>query len=459
MRNNQMPDWQHIGIFACYQLSLNLSGSTRIYSGTETLTFNNQTGIALNDLVFRVFPNAQNIYNGKMNIQSVKMDEKDLPFEYFLTDKTGLRISFDRPLMPDNTARIELAFTIEMPVDFGSDRSYGVFNQSDAGPELNLANWYPILAVFRDGKWQADPVLMGGDAVTSQTAIYKVTITAPAAWQIASTGTQIQQIDENGYIKHIYVSGPVRDFMIAASPAFERRQSHVDDISISQWGKIDTEPGWDIALDDARSALTYYENTFGPYPFNELDIVAVELQNASGVEYPGLVLIVDGVYRSMEQRNFLKLVIAHEIAHQWWYSLIGNDVLRNPWQDEALATYSSLMFLETSSPGIDYIDRYENQVNEYDQSKPGQSIEQPLDAFQSRLPEYGLVVYLKGALFFNGIRREIGDIAFNQALKTYYQENKFKLVEPDSLLNSFTQTCQCSLTAIEQEFGVAPVNP
>jgi aminopeptidase N len=459
MRESQIPNWQHIGIFACYQLSLDLSVSSKIYPGVETLVFNNQTGVTLNEIVLRVFPNAKNIYNGKMTIQSVKMDQKDLPFEYFLADQTGLRIHLDSPLKPEDTAQLTLVFSIEIPLDFGSNLSYGIYNESSSGPEFNLANWFPILAVFKDGSWQADPVLMGGDAVTSQTALFKVTITAPESWQIASTGTQIQQIDEQGLSKHIYVSGPVRDFMIAASPAFEMRQTLVDDISIVQWGPADTQVSWDAALEDARTALSYYEKTFGSYPFNELDVVAVKLQNASGVEYPGLVLIYDSGYLNTQEQEYLKIVIAHEIAHQWWYSLVGNDVLRNPWQDEALATFSSWMFLEISSPGIDYIGHYQTQVNNYDHQNPGQSIEQPLEAFQGRDSQYGLVVYIKGALFFNAVRAQMGDAAFSQALAAYYQKYKYKLVYPADLLILFTQTCGCDLTAVEKEYGVQPVNP
>ena len=97
----------------------------------------------------------------------------------FLSDQTGLRIHLDTPLKTGDTARLEISYTIETPLDFGSDQSYGIYNQSSSGPELNLANWYPILAVFKNGDWQADPVLMGGDAVTSQTALFKVMITAP----------------------------------------------------------------------------------------------------------------------------------------------------------------------------------------------------------------------------------------------------------------------------------------
>ncbi len=440
-------------------LLLTLSDSSNSFPGNETLVFNNQSGSVLNDIVLRTFPNAKIIYNGKMTIQTVKMDEKDLSFESFLSDQTGLRIHLDTPLKKGDTARLEISYTIETPLDFGSDLSYGIYNQSSSGPELNLANWYPILAVYKNGDWQADPVLMGGDAVTSQTALFKVMITAPDTWKIASTGTQIQQIDEAGLSQHIYVSGPVRDFMVTASPAFEMRQTLVDDISIVQWGAADTQPAWDAALEDAQTALLFYENTFGPYPFNELDIVAAKLKNASGVEYPGLVLIYDTGYQSSLQSEFLKLVIAHEIAHQWWYSIVGNDVLHDPWMDEALATYSSLMFLEISSPTNDYIGRYQTQVNNYEKTNPRQSIELPLNAFQGPNSQYGLVVYLKGALFFNAVRHQIGDSTFKQALETYYQAHQYQLAAPADLLNSFTQTCGCDLTSVEGDYGVQPVNP
>ncbi len=459
MRASQIPDWQRIGISTCYLLTLDLSDSSSVYSGTETVVFHNQTGNLLNEIVMRVFPNASNIYNGKLTIHSVKIDQKDAVYEYFLSDQSALRIKLNQPLLPGKIVRIELTYGIEMPLDFGSSLSYGIFSQSSNGPALNLANWYPILAVYESENWQADPVLMGGDAVTSQTALYKVTITAPDSWRIASTGTQINLSEEQGLSKHTFASGPVRDFMIAASPAFEMSQTQVDDITIVQWGNLETEPGWASALDDARSILTFYENTFGPYPFNELDIVAAQLQNASGVEYPGLILIIDDSYQSTRQLDFLHLVIAHEIAHQWWYSIIGNDVLRDPWQDEALATFSSLMYLQSLSPSFDLFERYKAQVEDYDRSNPGQSIDQPLDAFQGRVSEYGMVVYMKGAMFLNDVRKQMGDIAFTQALKAYYRENQYQLVSPVKLLESFAQSCQCDLDAIKAEYGVHTANP
>lgn len=459
MRANQIPDWQRIGLTTCYLLALDLSNSSSVYSGTETVVFHNQTGNSLSEFVMRVFPNASNIYNGKMTIHSAKLDQKDAVFEYYLSDQSALRIKSNQPLLPGKTVRIDLTYSIEIPLDFGSSRSYGIFNKSSNGPELNLANWYPILAVYKYGKWQANEVLMGGDAVTSQTALYKVTISAPDSWQIAATGAQINLHEEQGFTKHTYVSGPVRDFMIAASPAFEVSQTQVDDISIVQWGNLDTKPGWSTALDATRTILSFYENTFGPYPFNELDIVAAQIQNASGVEYPGLILISSDSYQSARQFDFLHLVIAHEIAHQWWYSVIGNDVLRDPWQDEALATFSSLMYLQSLSPSFDLIERYKAQVEEYDRSTPGQSIDQPLDAFQGRVSEYGVVVYMKGAMFFNEVRNQMGNITFTQALKAYFRENKYQLVSPVKLLESFAESCQCDLDAIKAKYGVHTANP
>ena len=40
-------------------------------------------------------------------------------------------------------------------------------------------------------------------------------------------------------------------------------------------------------------------------------------------------------------------VIVHEIAHQWWYGLVGNNQIRTPWIDEGLAEYCTAVFFET----------------------------------------------------------------------------------------------------------------
>jgi len=101
-------------------------------------------------------------------------------------------------------------------------------------------------------------------------------------------------------------------------------------------------------------------------PFNEFDIIQSPVQYALGVEYPGLVLINAAMYSPINQyHDRLETTIAHEVAHQWWYSMVGNDVVAYPWMDEALTSYSSLVYLREVNPP--YYDRtmeyYENRMS------------------------------------------------------------------------------------------------
>ncbi len=88
------------------------------------------------------------------------------------------------------------------------------------------------------------------------------------------------------------------------------------------------------------SALEIYNQQFGAYPYKELDVVEGPMRNALGVEYPGIVMIGASLYKAPEKPDF-EITVAHEVAHQWWYNVVGNDVFDEPWLDEALATYSS----------------------------------------------------------------------------------------------------------------------
>ena len=63
------------------------------------------------------------------------------------------------------------------------------------------------------------------------------------------------------------------------------------------------------------------------------------------MEYPTLVMIDQSLYNEKD-KFLLEYVIAHETAHQWWYSVIGNDEISEPWLDEALTEYSTVLYFE-----------------------------------------------------------------------------------------------------------------
>ena len=62
------------------------------------------------------------------------------------------------------------------------------------------------------------------------------------------------------------------------------------------------------------------------------------------MEYPHLVQIDETFYRTWELYPYLEMITVHETAHQWFYGLVGNDEVDEPWLDEALTEYMTMRY-------------------------------------------------------------------------------------------------------------------
>jgi aminopeptidase N len=455
---DQRPDWTSLPLNSCYQLWLELQDDLTEYKGKAQITYTNLNDETLDDLVLRLYPNADRIYGGTLEVSSARVDGTQVLPIMFLSDNTGLVLSLDDPIESGETVVIELEFNGSL-TDGMQDApgTYGIFNYALEEGVATFVNWYPILAVRDDGQWQAEPVVGIGDSVVSEVSLYKVEITTPKKIQVVTPGSKVQQVSRDSNEIYTFASGPVRDFPVVASSNFTLAQTEVDGIVIQHWGLADGELRWKEAMQTSADSLAVFNELFGPYPYKELDIVSVPLQLASGVEYPGLFLMKDELYQTDPELPYLlSTIIAHETAHQWWYGLVGNDVIEFPWQDEALATFSSLLYLEQLQPSV-----YQGTVNFFKQSVDGvdkklvsSDISQPVRAFKNHPEYYSPVVYSKGALFFVELRSEIGNQVFFTALQNYFSENLYAIASPENLLDEFENTCQCELGDFYTEWGV-----
>ena len=456
MQPGQLPDWQQLGINACYNLSLNLLPDHYSYSGKEFLTYDNNSGHDLSYIVMRTYPNAPFGYGGSLVITDASIDGKAIRPQQMLPDNSAVRIQPEEPIQANTTVQIQLEFTGKIPHDFNSKSTYGIFGWSDPGPVISLADWYPILAGWENNNWVVSPVLSIGDAVVSNVALYQVNISMPENWKLATTGTEIKSTSDAGITSHQIVSGPVRDFAIAASPIFTLREEQVNNIRILLWGLPDTENAWAKALDVAKKSIITFSQRFGLYPYAELDIITVPLQNADGDEFPGLIFTRSGLYTNNGNDSYFSTVISHEISHQWWYGVVGSDVLSSPWQDESLATFSALLYFDQYSPAeYDGMLTYYNQhISDFEKTNGKESISNPVSSFLENDKAYTITVYFKGSLFLVELRKQIGDTFFFNALKTYYQQNQYTLASPTTLLSVFENTCGCNLNDFYRSWGL-----
>jgi aminopeptidase N len=206
---------------------------------------------------------------------------------------------------------------------------------------LALPNFYPQIPTYDDEGWNVELAPGMGDAVYSDSALYQVNIRAPKDQVIAASGTCESQAAPDGQQYQRCVSGPMRDFMIAMSSDYQVKSGTVDGVKINSYFRQEFAEEGARGLQVVSDALKSYSRRIGAYPFAELDLIATPT-SAGGIEYPGAIVVAEGLYQ--KNPEFYDAATAHEAAHQWWYSLVGNDQVDEPWLDEALTQFTTALY-------------------------------------------------------------------------------------------------------------------
>jgi aminopeptidase N len=118
-------------------------------------------------------------------------------------------------------------------------------------------------------------------------------------------------------------------------------------------------------------------------------------------------------YNGTVQNNLVSIGV-HEIAHQWWFALVGNDQALEPWLDEALCTYSEWIFYKHTYPSLTGW-WWNFRVKPF---SPDGYVNISIYEGGSFRP-YVNAVYLRGAYFMDALRLRVGDDAFYAFLKDY----------------------------------------
>jgi hypothetical protein len=419
-----------------YTIEAAIAPNQRTISGSQSLAYTNRDSAPLDAIYLRLFPNLPE-FGGRLDVADVTVNgapaRTDLEHGRF-----ALRVELPQPLDPGATATVALTFNARVPLNAAA-RFYGAFNLE--GGVMALASFYPIAAQVRGGAWDIARPSVRGDFVNSVTALYDVTLAAPTDWSLATTGTAIEQRVERGRQIVRYTSGPQRDFTIAAT-RLRVVSAEVDGTTINSYYRAGNPINGRTALNAAAEALRIFNARFGPYPFSELDVVQFDARKFLGVEYPGLIFIDSRLYTG---RAGLEITVAHEVAHQWWYSLVGNDVQREAWLDEALASYSQVVYREARYGGeaaARELAGFRSTYLRARQSGLDAAIARPVAEFRGN---YVALVYAKGALFFGALRQEIGDEAFDRFLRDYYAASRYREATGATLLATAENACTCEL--------------
>lgn len=423
--------------------------------GTLRLTWTNTTGEALDALPFRLYANGPDREHDVVTVTSAAVDGGPVKPTLGNANST-LMVPLADPVAPGEDATIDLAFVSVLPVD--SSSHYGIFGINSREGSLAMAQWYPVVAGRDPGAgWMLDPPSENGDPVFSDVALYDVSVRIDEDYELVATGVEqsVSAVDAEGKTTHRIVSGPVRDFTMVADDDLGRVSREVDGITVTSWFPTGQERVGGAVADYAAQAVTIFEDLLGPYPYTELDLVSVPLDGAAGVEFPQLIYIGQGYYnddQSLQAPNALDFTVAHEVIHQWFYALVGNNQYDHAFIDEGLTNFlSAQVYFERQygqSVAARVVQRYLQDPFDRNVGRGNdQVVDQPTDEFATG-NAYVFAAYSKAPLGFAAIRSEIGDDAFFAALRAYVAEFRFRVATPDDLLGAFEEASGTELDEV-----------
>jgi len=403
-------------------------------TGVERVRYTNTEDVPLDAIYFRLYPNLPG-YGGSMTIDQVVLD--GVPVETTLeAGDSALQVPLDPPLPPGAVADLTLWFRETLPMD--TSAGYGLYAYAD--DVYALAGFYPTIPVYDDEGWNVEVAPPYGDATFTDAAFYQLYLTVPDDLTVVTSGSTLQ-ISENddGTRTWFAVGGPMRDFYVAMSVDYQVVSEEVDGTRVNSYYRSAQDEGGELALRYATDALRVFNQRFGPYPFTELDVVATPTR-AGGIEYPGAIVVAQALYG--QEGGFFELATAHEVAHQWWYGLVGNDQLDEPWLDESLTNYTTYLYYEEIA-GSSRADRVKEGVFEEpyrlaQEEERDRGVAGPVASFDER--DYGDIVYGKGPLFFDALRTELGDEAFFAALRAYLEAHRYGVAYPEDLIAALEET-------------------
>lgn len=424
-----------------YKMQWELNEQAKTMQGTLYLTYRNPTGQALAEVPLMVYPNAysseqtapfaatsmQAAYPngfsaGGMEIQTLKVEGQSAVYALRNEDKTLMLVQLPHALEKDAAVEIEIGFTVQIP------NSLGRFGYGEKS--FNLCNCYPIACAWDGEKFLTYPYEKQGDPFVSDVADYQVQLTVPRGMQAAFSGEGTRQETGDKAVYTIAARG-MRDFAAVCSRSFSIEERTVttkqgNEVTVRSFYYADQSQAMGkMAAQYGAQAVVAFSDMIGMYPYAQLDVVQTDFF-IGGMEYPGMVLIDKSLYDPMIESE-LERIVVHEAGHQWFYAVVGSDQVKEPWVDEALTDYSTMLYFgytyglerEESYYKTDVLGTYLLAEQILPMKDGHKGVGQPSTAFEDELM-YSVIVYTRGTMMLRAAEKQIGREQMLQVLSTYY---------------------------------------
>ncbi|MEU9047117.1 MULTISPECIES: M1 family aminopeptidase [unclassified Kitasatospora] len=376
-----------------YTVSLTSDASGGSWTGHEGVSFTNASPTPLTEVYLRLWDNA----HGSCPSTPITVTNVTGGTPSPLTvNCTALKITLPAPLAQgqSGTVGFDLGITVPSGADrFGHDGAYNF-----------LGNALPVLAIRDAAGWHLDPYTNNGESFYSVASDFTVTLDHPTSLLVPATGTSVDTPGAAGRTVTKATASKVRDFAWGAGPFTRISGTSAAGIKVNVYSVAGiSSADAKSMLSTATSAVDAHAQRFGAYPYGELDAVIDNSFWFGGMEYPGFVLDLVST-----------TALTHEIGHQWWYGIVGDDEYNGPWLDEAFTDYATDLALGKTGNGC---------WNSVSWASSAEKITNSMAYWDANSSRYATVVYDYGKCALHDLRRTIGDTAMTTLLRNYAQSH------------------------------------
>ncbi len=389
-----------------------------------------------------------------------------------------IKLLLNKPLLPGDSITISTPFKVQLPPYF-SRSGY-------ADGEFMACQWYPKPAVFDKLGWHEFPYLDMGEFY-SEYADYTVNLTLPSDYIVGATGTLQSKEELDAYKKAgaknaadrngkpvlyvplnknekktlSYYAEQVPDFAWFADKGFVIQYDTTElpgGKVIDAFSYYHNKKGtiWNNSIDYIKDGVRKYSGWVGEYAYPVVQVVEGPKNNSSGgMEYPMVTLITspDAKVESLDA------VIAHEIGHNWFMGMLGSNERDHTWMDEGLNTYFQFRYeAEKYRANSIFGDAIPKEIKEmsandflaviYDAVEKNIPMQSAMDIPADKFPdsgEYGLVSYVKTALWMYMLESAVGWDKVQLAVQNYFTKWKNKHPQPADMQAAFEEAIGAKL--------------
>jgi hypothetical protein len=307
-----------------------------------------------------------------------------------------LVVPLPAPVAPGGRARVTIKYD-------------ATFNAASGDRQPLLSKQNGTVTAYRWIPWLSRPQPFaapnfGETWVTAVSPRVTVRLGSDVALKFATTGARTGTT-VNGAT---FSATNVRDFNFSASKDYQVTRVAWHNVKVRIYSRSQATSAirrWTIA------ALDRFDAKIGPYPYAHLTVA--ETPTGTGMESPQMSWIP-----STLSGGRLTYAIVHEIAHQWFYGVVGNNQATQPFLDEALADFLTRDVLHSFRSSQCAQDRLDRSVYDYSAKC------------------YFETVYVQGANYLRKYRSDVGATAFWNGLSAFYRHDRFTISGTRALLDS-----------------------